>query len=96
MTNEILDINESVIIDDSIELYQFVEQLPEAGEANINTTGTEINITFNNSSNFIHLSESYLRIEGQLYTAGGAAWTSSVANGSAIAFVNNENFKFIQ
>jgi len=41
MTSEILDINESVIIDDSkIESYQFVEQLPEAGEANINTTGT--------------------------------------------------------
>jgi len=35
MTSEILDINESVIVDDSIESYQFVEQLPEAGEANM-------------------------------------------------------------
>jgi len=51
-----------VIADDSIESYQFVEQLPEADEANNNTPGTEINITFNNSSNFIHPSESYLRI----------------------------------
>jgi len=96
MTSEILDINESVIIDDSIEMYQFVEQLPEAGEANINTAGTEIK--FNNSSNFIHPSESYLRIEGQLY-AGNAAWATA-ANGSAIAFVNNgllnlfSNFKY--
>jgi len=64
--SEILDINKYVIFDDSIESYQFVEQLPEAGEANINTAGTEINITFNNSSNCIHPSESYLRIEGQL------------------------------
>jgi len=99
MTSEILDVNESVIVDDTIESYQFVEQLPEAGEANINTAGTEINITFNNSSNFIHPSESYLRIEGQLYTAGGAAW-GTVANGTAIAFVNNgllnlfSNFKY--
>jgi len=99
MTNEILDINESVIIDDSIESYQFVEHLPEAGEAKIRTPGTEINITFNNSSNFIHPSESYLRIEGQSYTAAGAAWATG-ANGSAIAFVNNgilnlfSNFKY--
>jgi len=87
MTSEIFDINESVIIDDSIESYQFVEQLPEAGEANINTPGTEINITFNNSSNFIHPSESYLRIEGQFTTAAGVPW--AIANGTAIAFVNN-------
>jgi len=69
MTSEFLDINESVIVDDSVESYRYVEQLPEAGEANINTAGTEINITFNNSSNFIHPSESYLRIEGSLTTA---------------------------
>jgi len=99
MTSEILDINESVIVDDSIESYQFVEQLPEAGEASINTAGTEINITFNNSSNFIHPSGSYLRIEGQLFTAAGVAWNSGV-NGSAISFVNNgllnlfSNFKY--
>jgi len=92
MTSEILDINESVIIDDSIESYQFVEQLPEAGEANINTTGTEINITFNNSSNFIHPSESYLRIEGSLTTAAGAAWAA--AGRTAIAFVNNGILNF--
>jgi len=67
-----------VIIDDSIESYQFVEQLPEAGEANINTRGIEIIITFNNTSNFIHPSESYLRIEGQMYTmaAGNVAYTT--------------------
>lgn len=99
MTSEILDINEATIIDESIESYQFVEQLPEAGEANINTPGTEINITFNNSSNFILPSESYLRIEGQFNTGAGAAWAST-ANGSAIAFVNNgilnlfSNFKY--
>jgi len=79
MASEILNINEYVIVDDSIESYHFVEQLPEAGEANINTSGTEINITFNNSSNFIHPSESNLRIEGQLYTAaaGNAAWATT-------------------
>jgi len=95
-----LDINESGIIDDSIESYQFVEQLPEAGKANINTTRTEINITFNNSINFIHPSESYLRIEGQLVAlATGNAW-GAVTNGTAIAFVNNgllnlfSNFKY--
>jgi len=86
---KLLDINESVIFDDSIEWYQFVEQLLESGEANIDTQGTEINITFNNSSNFIHSSESYLRIEGQLYKVAGAAWVNNDANGSAIAFVNN-------
>jgi len=99
MTSEILDISESVIVDDSIESYQFVEQLPEAGESNINTSGTEINITYNNSSNFIHPSESYLRIEGYLTTAAGAAWATA-ANGSAIAVANNvilnlfSNFKY--
>jgi len=76
-----------------------VEQLPEAGEATINTAGTEINITFSNSSNFIHPSESYLRVEGRLYTAAGVVW-GTVANGIAIAFVNNgllnlfTNFKY--
>jgi len=98
MTSEILDINESVIVDDSIESYQFVEQLSEAGEANINTPGTEINNTFNNTSNFIHPSESYLRIEGNLTIAAGVVWAA--ANGTAIAFVNNgilnlfSNFKY--
>jgi len=100
MTSEILDISESVFMDDSIGSYQFVEQLPEAGEADINTSGTEINITFNNSSNFIHPSESYLRIEGQIYTtaAGNAAWLAG--NGTAIAVANNgilnlfSNFKY--
>jgi len=87
MTSELLHINESVIVDDSIESFQFVEQLSEAGEANINTPGTKINITFNNSSHFIHPYESYLRIEGNLTTAAGVAWTA--ANESAIAFVNN-------
>jgi len=98
MTSEILDIIESVIVDDSIESFQFVEQLPEAGEANINTSGTEINITFNNSSNFIQPSESYLRIELQLYI-GNAAWATG-ANGSAIVVAINgilslfSNFKY--
>jgi len=98
MTSEYLDISETTIIDDSVESYQYVEQLPEAGEANVNTPGTEINITYNNSSNFFHPSESYLRVEGQLTTAAGVAWAG--ANGSAIAFVNNgilnlfSNFKY--
>jgi len=83
----------------TVESYQYVEQLPEAGEANVNTPGTEINITINNSSNFIHPSESDLWIEGNLTTAAGAAW-GTAANGSAIAFVNNgilnlfSNFKY--
>jgi len=88
MTSEYLDIGESTVIDDSVESYRYVEQLPEAGEANVNTPGTEVNITYNNSSNFIHPSESYLRVEGQLYTAAGVAWTAA-ATGSAITFVNN-------
>jgi len=99
MTSEYLDISEATIIDDSVESYQYVEQLPEAGEANVNTPGTEINITYNNSSNFIHPSESYLRIEGNLTTAAGMPW-AIVGNGSAISFVNNgilnlfSNFKY--
>jgi len=44
MTSEYLDISEATVIDDSVESYQYVEQLPEAGEANVNTPGTEINI----------------------------------------------------
>jgi len=99
MKSELLYISQSEIVDDSIESYQFVEQLPEAGEANINTSGTEINITFNNSSNFIHPSESFLRIEGYLTAAAGAAWATG-ANGSATAVANNgilnlySNFKY--
>jgi len=58
MPSEYLDIGETTVIDESVESYQYVEQLPEAGEANINTPGTEINITFNNSSNCIHPAES--------------------------------------
>jgi len=98
MTSEYLDIGESTIIDESVKSYQYVEQLPEAGKANINTPGTEINITFNNSSNFIHPAESYLRLEGQLTTAAGVAW--ALGNGTAITFVNNgilnliSNFKY--
>jgi len=101
MTSEYLDISEATVIDDSVESYQYVEQLPKAGEAIVNTLGTEINITYNNSSNFIHPSESYLRVEGNLTVwaaAGGAAWTA--ANGTSITFVNNgilslfSNFKY--
>jgi len=99
MTSEYLDISETTVIDYSVESYQYVEQLPETGEANVNIPGTEINITYNNSSNFIHPRESYLIIEVQFNTAAGAVWTTA-ANGSAIAFVNKgilssfSNFKY--
>jgi len=99
MTSEYLDISEATVIDDSVESYQYVEQQPEAGEADVNTPGTEINITYNNSSKFIHLSKSYLRIEGNLATVAGMPWAVAV-NGSAITFVNNgipnlfSNFKY--
>jgi len=40
MTSEYLDISEATVIDDSVESYQYVEQLPEAVENNVNTPGT--------------------------------------------------------
>jgi uncharacterized membrane protein len=99
MTSEILDIREGVVIDDSIESYQYSEKDPDNGAANLNTAGTELIFTFENSSVFTYPHGSYLRVEGILKTAANANW-STANNGSAIAFVNNgimrlfRNFKY--
>jgi hypothetical protein len=99
MMSEILDIREGVIIDDSIESYQYSEKDPDNGSANLNTARTELTFTFENSSAFSYPHGSYLRIEGMFKTAANANWATN-NDGSAIAFVNNgimnlfRNFKY--
>jgi hypothetical protein len=99
MNAEILDIRESVEIDDSIGSFEYVEKDTDQGVANLNTPG-ELTITFNGQNTWMCPGESYLIVEGfiQINTAAPALWAD--AQGTAVSFINNglmfmfENVKY--
>jgi hypothetical protein len=88
MSAEILDIRESVEIDDSIGSFEYVEKDTDQGVANLNTPG-ELTITFNGQNTWMCPGESYLIVEGfiQINTAAPALWAD--AQGTAVSFINN-------
>ena len=62
--NPILDIQEPLREDDSIDNYQFYQFYPKTG-TQLNNPGN-ITLTVNNSDNFYHPANSFLQFEGQL------------------------------
>ena len=80
---DILQINESLVTDESIEEYQYHEYEPITG-ANLNNPG-EIRITIETQDIFYHPSESYLTIEGQLTKTDNTAY----ANADVVTLTNN-------
>ena len=62
--NPILDIEEPLREDDSIDNYQFYQFYPETG-TQLNNPGN-ITLTVNNSDNFYHPANSVMQFEGQL------------------------------
>jgi len=84
MTEEILEIRDKVIIDNSVESFQYIEKDTDQGTGSLNNQ-TELTITFQNQDGWCCPSQSYLRIEGTIVTAADA----NIPNNSAIAFVNN-------
>ncbi len=63
-TEQIFNIKEKIIEDESISSYEFHEYTPQTG-VNLNNQG-EIRIVIENQDEFFLPSEAYLTIEGQL------------------------------
>ena len=83
MMEDILKFTETLLIDESIEEYEYREYDPITG-TNLNN-GDDIRITIESQDVFTHPSESYLRFEGRLTKADGTAY----ANGDEVALTNN-------
>jgi hypothetical protein len=84
MTEEILQINENITLDKSIEEYEVTEYTPVSGTTDLNKAG-EIRIIIQHQDEWVHPSESYLLIEGQVTKKDGTAF----ADDEKIAFCNN-------
>ena len=80
---DMLKINESLAMDESIEEYEYHEYEPITG-SNLNNPG-EIRITVQTQDIFYHPSESYLIFEGQLTKADGSPY----ANAGVVTITNN-------
>ena len=78
-----LNINESLTTDESIEEYEYHEYEPIT-RSNMNNPG-EIRITVQTQDIFYHPSESYLIFEGRLTKKDGTAY----ANDSVVTITNN-------
>ena len=66
--DEMLDINEPYLFDESISSMNFYEYTPQT-QANNNTHGHPIIITINNEDNYILPSKSYISVKGQIRRA---------------------------
>ena len=82
--SSILDIDESIEKDETIEKYEYHEYTPSSGTTNLNNGG-EIRIVIESQDLFTHPSESFLVIEGQLTKLNGDAY----ANDNLITITNN-------
>ena len=81
--NSILRINEPILIDDSIDKYEYFEYYPVVG-TNINNIG-DIRINIESQDIFTHPSESFLLIEGRLTKVDGTDY----ADNDNISLTNN-------
>ena len=82
VTNEYLEILQSIIEDNSIESYQFREHTPEVQNYN---DGHDIVIDVNTDNSYILPSESFLRIDGQLRKANHNAY----GRDDEVSLINN-------
>ena len=83
MSNGILKFDEKLLIDESIQQYEYHEYEPQA-RTNLDSVG-EIVININLQDFFTHPCESYLLFEGKLVKQDGTAYT----NADAVALTNN-------
>jgi len=85
IADSVLDVDESVLIDNSIESWQFCDYTPQS-QNNLDVRGSPIKIVINASDNYLIPSKSYLLIKGQLVrNDNGAAYDAN----AEIALVNN-------
>ena len=92
MTEEILNIGEEIVVDESIESYEFHEYVASSGGLNNNG---EIRIIIETQDLFTHPSESFLLVEGRLTKDDG----SSYADADKVTLTNNgimHLFKYIK
>ena len=83
MMADILKFNETPIIDESIEEYEYHEYDPITGTSLNN--GSDIRVSIESQDVFTHPSESYLIFEGRLTNADNTAY----ANADEVALTNN-------
>src|SRR5271156_5343974 len=67
--DEILDINEPHLYDESIRAMNYYEYTPQT-QANNNTVGHQISIVINNQDIYLLPSKSYLKFKGQIRRTG--------------------------
>src|SRR5215471_10463678 len=85
IADSVLDVDEAVLIDNSIECWQFCDYTPQS-QNNLDVRGSPIKIVINASDNYLIPSKSYLLIKGQLVrNDNGAAYDAN----AEIALVNN-------
>ena len=89
--DEMLDINEPHLFDESISAMNFYEYTPQT-QANNNTPGHQISITINNQDIYTLPSESYISIKGQIRQANN---NTAYAADNEIALLNNAMMFFI-
>jgi len=86
ITEDYLEIDVPLNIDESVESYEYREYYPDGGENNLNGQGREIRFNINDLDLFTLPAESYLLVEGILWNSADNANYTNVAN---IALVNN-------
>ena len=86
ITEDYLEIDVPLNIDESVESYEYREYYPDGGENNLNGQGREIRFNINDLDLFTLPAESYLLVEGILWDSANNANYNRTAN---IALVNN-------
>ena len=83
--DEMLDIDEPHLLDESISSMNFYEYTPQT-QANNNTPGHQISVTINNQDIYTLPSKSYISIRGQIRRAGN---NNAYAADNEITLINN-------
>src|SRR5271163_2228096 len=83
--DEMLDINEPHLIDESISSMNFYEYTPQT-QANNNTPGHQISILINNQDIYTLPSKSYISIKGQIRREGN---NNAYVADNEITLINN-------
>ena len=78
-----LELHETNATDESLKSYQYVEYQPITG-TQLNSAG-QITITIENQDQFLHLHNSYLMIEGDVFKADNTRY----ADADLVALTNN-------
>jgi hypothetical protein len=83
MLSNIFDVTDPIVIDNSIQRYEYHGYEPEPG-TNVNMTG-EIRMPITSKDKSVHPAWSYLLVEGRLKRTDGTAYAAD----DKVSFVNN-------